>query len=549
MIGLIGTNNETKIQGFIELEKINKKDNTRVVYKNTITNGGKQFLLAKSAATMLNMSADVFGEVVCSNMIAKTGANTNYIPSARQARKDRDINNVLLNLDENTLAGLGVSTSFVNIWDNTFENKDKVVGYANSDLNPTADGKEGIIDFCKGDYMVDPFTICKRWKYPEGVGTGKINCIGMMPGSILDNPGGDGIKFSKCIDKINTQYQNYTNMSKSFLIPGIPGYTANNEILLNFNKDGVNKWKYNIGTGEIVQVPDTDNFFVPSVQDSMILVDMQYIDNFLYTLELMQYSGRYDSVVVKVYDPVNGMAKVSEFNCAYINIYEYKTKASIFKVNNDLYISAISSVENTSEMNKLWKLTKGANGYATGATAYKDFSQLGIVVPAGLNILHISIGKYGDNYVLFNSIKLYDSLSSSKTAVGNKLIGCKMVGYVFTDITDPFNTIIDMIPGITPNEVLFATNSVKGTLRVGFDKYNSTSYFGDYYDLEQGKTIVMNNSSLTNKETITSDTTKDGVFLTLDKWWTNIFSFVKLNTPIEKTDTDILYVSYGYKIV
>ena len=170
-------------------------------------------------------------------------------------------------------------------------------------------------------------------------------------------------------------------------------------------------------------------------------------------------------------------------------------------------------------------------------------------MPGGFNIANIGIGKYGDNYVLYTYVKLYDNIGTSKTIETAANTGCKCVGYVFTDITDPFNSIIDMIPGITPNEVLFDTNSVKGTLRIGFDKYNTSSYNGDVYDIAQGRAIVMNNKSTTNKTTVTVNTLQEGLYLTLDKWWTNIFSFVKLNTPIEVTSEDLLFVSYGYKIV
>lgn len=548
----VETNNGVHLQGFIEIEKVNKKDNSKVVYKNTITNGGKQFLLSKSAGAMLNMSADIFGQTVVSNLITKTGINGNYAIPVRQSRKDRDITNVLLNLDENTLNSLGVSTSFVNIWNSNFTDKDKVVGYASSDLSPTGDGKEGFLDYCKGEYLVDPFTVCKRWKYDENTANGKVNCIAIMPGSILDNPGGDGIKFSKCIDKINTQADTYLSMSKGFLIPGIPGYTSNNEILLNFSRDNINKWRYNIGTGEITSVPDTDNFWVydnSNAYTAVIMTDMQYIDNFLYVLEILPYGSRYDNVAVKVFDPANGMNQVASFNCAYAANYEYKVKASIFKVGNDIYISATNYDTAGTDVNKLWKLNKGSGGYATSATAYKDFSTLGITVPNGLKLSNIGIGRYGDNFVLFNSVKLYDNIGTSKAVVQAGTIGCKCVGYIFTDITNPFGTIIDMIPGITPNEVLFATNSVKGTLRIGFDKYNTSQYFGSDYDLEQGKTVVMNNKSATNTATITANTTTEGLYLTLDKWWTNIISFVKLNTPIDITSEDLLFVSYGYKIV
>lgn len=549
----IGVSNGTMIQGFIEIEKISTKDNVKTHYKNTITNGGKQFLLAKSAAQMITMSPSVFGDVVCSNMISVVAGNSYNSLLARKAAKNRDINNVLLNLSDDVLNSLGASTSFVNIWDETMSNADKVVGYASSDLNPTKDGKEGLIDYCLGEYMVDPYTVAKRWKYPEGVATGTINCIAMMPGTVLNDNSGDGVKFSKCIDHINTQYTNYANMSTGFLIPGIPGYTSNNEVLLNFKKDNVSRWKYNIGTGEISQVPDNEPFFIPTM-GSYIITDMQYIDGYLYVVGLNSMEGSNNIIQVYVYDVANSMTRVSNFNIGSATSNEYRIKASIFKVGSDLYISEVNSTYSANyNPYKLHKLTIGSSGYATGVSNnYTDFSSL-FTLPEGLNKNYVGIGKYGDNYILYNYIRVYNNLTDSKSYINGEYTGRKCVGYVFTDISNPVGTIIDMIPGVTPNEILFANTSVKGTLRVGYDKYNNGANTYLAYDTAQGKTMVMNNLSKSNNgsnsTTITVNTVEVGVYLTLDKWWTNIMSLVKLTTPIEKTDTDIIYVSYGYKIV
>lgn len=543
----------THIQGFIEIEKINKKDHTREVYKNTITNGGKQFLLDKSAALMLGIGGDAFGMTGCSNTIAKTGTSDSSSKAGRISRSDRDITNVLLNLNENVLNGLGASTSFINVFDSGMNLPEKVIGYANNNIVATADNKEGTMDYCKGEYMVDPFTVCKRWKYAEGVASGTINAIAMMPGSCVHNNSGDGLKFSKCIDKVNTQHTNFASLSTGFLIPGVPGYTSNNEILLNFNRDSNARWKYNIGTGEIESVPETDNFFIPSVSGT--IVDMQMIDNYLYVLSLnTPGTGRYESVNVYVYDPANSMNKVAEFYCSYDSGYEYFMKASVFKVSSDIYVSAVSAAHVTGNNNaKLWKLNKASgDGYASSAgSPQRNFSLIGLTVPSGMNINQVGIGQYNGNYVLYNAVKYYNNVSSNKQLVDGNRYGYKMVGYVFTDLSDPAGSIIDMIDGITPNEILFAAGSNAGTLRVGYDKFNTyyEDYFGNVYDMVDDKHIVMNNSANTNESDITLNTQTAGVYLTLDKWWTNVMSFVKLNTPITKTDSDIIYVSYGYKIV
>lgn len=546
----------THLQGFIEIEKINKKDHTREIYKNTITNAGKQFLLDKSASLMLGMAADVFGMTACSNALTKLSVESGTAVAGRNARSDRDITNVLLNLDENILTGLGASTTYINVFDANLESASKLVGYANNNVVPTGDTKEGNIDFSKGEYLVDPYTICKRWKYAEGIATGTINCVAMMPASCVKQNNGDGVKFSKCIDQINTQYTNYLNMSTGFLIPGIPGYTANNEILLNFNRDGNARWKYNIGTGEITSVPITDNFFIPTAaaaaEGYSDIVDMQYIDNYLYVISL-QVGTSTPVIHVDVYDPANAMNKVANFNCNTKSSSEYEIKASIFKVGSTLYISTISDIHTSkATVSKLWSLNKsGSNGYASSASAAQtDFSSIGLTIPSGLDIRFTGLGSYNGNYILYNLVQMYNNVSASKTNVSSSYLGYKMTGIVFTDLSDPIGSAVDMIDGINPNEIMFSAGSVAGTLRIGFDKFNQAgTNFGLCYDLVDDKHIIMNNTSNTNIATVTVDTTKDGVYLSLDKWWTNVISFVKLNTPITKTDTDIIYVSYGYKIV
>lgn len=544
-------NNGVTIQGFIEYELVSTKDNIKRVYKNTITNAGKQLFLSKSAGDMLGGNPNMFGDTLVSQMFlkhgVKYGSNSYEGFTGRYGRSDRDITNVLLNLDENVLAGLGGGTSFINPWNGEFTENTHIVGYANTNINPVTDGKEGVPVDCKGEYLVDPFTLAKRWKYAEGVATGSINCIGMMPASVVKQYNGDGLKFSKLIDQVNFQATNYVGMSTGFLIPGVPGYTSNNEVLLNFERDGNSKWKYNIGTGEITAVPSTDNFWVYTGSNTC---DMQYIDGYLYVLEC-SYSTSTQYIYLKVYDPANGMNEVKSLSLPYKNSgAEYKTSAKIFKYADSLYVSVISDFNPsaTIALTKLIKL-KLTNGIVSGTdgSVMSDFSSIG-TLPSGLDLNRCMIGRYGENYVLFNMVKTYSNLNST-TPEEAALHGRKMVGYVFTNMENIGGSIIDMIPGLTPNEVLFSSGSYKGTLRVGFDYYNtSTPAYSLNYDMSDSNMVVMNNNNKDNNNSI-FDRKKVGVYMTLDKWWTNIISFAKLNTPIEKTDTDILYVSYGYKIV
>ena len=112
----------------------------------------------------------------------------------------------------------------INLFDSTgVIDGTKVLGYASSNVLPTANGKEGIIDYCKDEYMADGYTVCERWKYPEGVATGTIDTIAMAPAGWKAGQGLGGQRFSKCIDKVNMQQGTFVTRSTQFCPPGIAG--------------------------------------------------------------------------------------------------------------------------------------------------------------------------------------------------------------------------------------------------------------------------------------------------------------------------------------
>lgn len=529
-----------KLQGFVEIELISTKDNVRRTYKNTITKGGKQYLLDKSAGRMLEMAADAFGMSVCSNVLAKVGTNEQYPISGGQNFQNRAITNVLLNLgDEAT--GLSETSTYINVFDSTLTTASKVVGYANNNVVPTSNGKEGAIDYTKGEYVIDPYTVCKRWKYDAGVATGTIDTIAMMPASCIKTNNGDGVQFSKCLDKINQQYANYTSMSTGFLPPGIPGYTANDEILLNYTQDGKSKHKFNLTTGVVTDLEDTDPFFVigNGLNGMSDVYDIKLIGQYLYVLDLFkgQMSGN-DAPRVTVYDTAASMAQKAQFKCNYKVTYEYYRSAKFLYYNNILYVTTYSD-RVVAGRAKLWTLSKGANAWFSSAgTADTSFEAI-CTIPSSMIADYVAFGNYGSNYIMY-------VLSRLDGVTDYKYTGYKAIGYVFTSMADIGGTIVDIVDGINPNSICYSAGTNLGWLRIGFDLYNTNfaSRFGNTYDYTDKTKIVNNNST-----EVTMNTQAAGVFWTADKWWTNVISFVKLQTPIVKQDTDIMYVSYGYRVV
>lgn len=549
----VSSGNGIKIQGFINIELINKKDKIKRTYKNTITTAGKQFLLSKSAGRMLSIAADTFGMMMASNVINKEGfGNTGYAYTNSNA--NRSLTNVLLNLGA-AADSLTANSTLINVWDNNLAEASKLVGYANNNIVATQDGKEGTIDYCKGEYVIDANTVCERWKYPEGVATGTIDTIAMMPASMVKFNRGDGINIGKCIDRVNTQYTNFGSLSTGFLMPGVNGYTANDEILLNFSQDGVSKWKFNLTTGEVTQVKDTDKFFVlpmsvnPSIsRPYYYITDALVIGNYLYTLSLGQIGNSRPNIIV--HDLNDNMNIVANFTCNYKSSNDIYHNAKFLKLGNDLYVTtwATGTVTESNIPAKLWKLNSNGTYFNSAGEYYVDFSSIGFNAPSGINLNYIGLGNYGSSYVMFVGSNYTEYMST--TNIQSNIHGYKSVGYVFTDLNNPLGTVTDVICGVNPGSILFSAGSNKGMLRLGFDILAyQPFYFGSCYDYTECNKKVANNSDNGNMDNKYMTLSIKGVIYTPDKSWTNVISFVKLNSPIVKGDDDIMYVSYGYKVV
>lgn len=566
-----------KIEGFLNIDIINKKNNVHKVYKNTITNAGKQYFLDKCAGNLLRIAADTFGMTAGLSAISTVGSSSETPFPGRTSRADSCLTNVLLNLGDeaNSLTG---STTFINVYDENMDEASKVVGYANSNITPTVDGKEGSIDYCKGEYVIDPYTVCERWKYPEGVASGTIDTIAMMPGACVKTKFGHGLCMFKCLDKINKQYTNFTRQSDGFLIPGVAGFTGNDEILLNFEQDGNSRWKFSLTTGEITAVPAGDNFFVVLAFDewaassAYYLYDMYYDNGYLYVLR-GQYapnggSGYYGAYLhVFVYNMTSGGVLVTNYalnapSGGNNQREQYISGAKFLKVSSSLYVTTWSYNIRTDgydpssqKVAKLWKLSSsGAYFDNVEGTAQSDFSSIGFNLPSGLKIYDVGLGSYGTSYIMYMSCRLNNISDSTNT-------GKLSFGIVFTSLSDPIGSATGALYGLGMYSVAFSAGSNRGILKIGAfndsspDDTTGTEYFNNYYDVSSALKMIENN---TNPETDSSSYFETGekvscvgygVWLSLDGWSSNVLSFVKLNTPIEKGDDDIMYVSYGYKVV
>lgn len=531
--------NSTRIEGFVDLKLVRNGGKTVIHQHNTITNAGKQLLLDKGAASALCMSPSVYGQLYTLDPITHLGINGREYNSIRSAQSVRDLTNVLLNLEDNT--GLSSNTTFVNTNDSSFSpNNNVIIGYANNNINPPSNNKEGSIDYTPAEYLVDGYSIAKRWVYPAGVGSGTINTIAMMPKSVISTPYGYGIRSIKCLDRVNKQNTNFVSFTNGILPPGVPNYTSANEILLNFNQDGSDKHKYNISTGEMTNLTDSDPFFTPT-GNGYVITDYYVEGNYLY---YVVPEGRYQYVYVYDISVTPTPTLVTSFTTN-VNGQVYFTK--FLKFNDKLYLSSAYytyPTETNQGSYKLLELNKGSEQYYNSYGAgYNDFKQIGLNIPDSINISRIAIGNFGSVYAVYISNDTA-YVSDSEPSQNNYTFNA----YIFSDLTniDPSRA-TDCIPMLSIKSILFNTSSSYGVVQIGIYGNSNTNNSYEYVCSEP--TAILNICNNTNSSLTINELTNQGCFISTAGWWSNCMSFVKLEQPIEKSDTDVLYVTYGYKVV
>ena len=502
-----------RLQGFIEIELINEKEHYTKTYKNTITKGGKQFLLGHSAAKMLGMSASMRGNAMINSGLVNDYINTYSCDT--EYNQTYCLTNLLLFLD--TLqAGLTESSTWINLFDSTgVISGTKVLGYASNNISPTANGKEGRVDYCKDEYMADGYTVCERWKYPEGVATGTIDTIAMAPAGWKTGKGLGGQRFSKCLDRVNTQEATFTAKSTQFCPPGITGFTSNDEILLNYGQDSITQHKYTISTGAPTDNPTTWFVFPAGT------TDVVKIGNYIYSI-----IGTSGQVYVWL---ASNMSQVTYFSPQYFSIsYPYNYRL-VVDASNNLWISCMNGITGATSDRIFGKCTSNGtyfNAASTSGNFYTDFSQV-FTIPTGWSQYDVNFGMCGSNYVMYLRQNNQDYRDN-----------CVYTAILFTNPTNIIGSIVDIIPEVYNTSALFAAGTIYGVIDMG---YPTKSY--NYLDSSTKNRRIVNNSGTKYIDC------SAGCYLTLNGWYSTLLSFVKLTTPVVKSDTDIMYVSYGYKVV
>ena len=223
------------------------------------------------------------------------------------------------------------------------------------------------------------------------------------------------------------------------------------------------------------------------------------------------------------------MTQVTTFSATKFTISNPYNYRLVVDTSNNLWISCMPRATGITSGKIFGKCTSNGtyfNAASTSGNFYTDFSQV-FTIPTGWSQYDINFGMCGSNYVM------YLRQNNQKYQYN-----CVYTAVLFTNPADILGSIVDIIPEVYNTSSLFAAGTIYGVIDMG---YPTRSF--NYLDSDTKNRQIVNNSGTTYIDC------SSGCYLTLNGWYSTLLSFVKLQTPIVKQDTDIMYVSYGYRVV
>ena len=362
----------------------------------------------------------------------------------------------------------------------------KLIGHANV-KRTTSSPKEGVIDRVHPDFMLDPTASVQRWRFDNTQANGTFNKICIGAG--VYNDVGNGFSIAKGLIPTDIQAFGGVNiLTGMYIRPSVTGITSATEILLSTAEyAGNNKANavYDFATGKLTMLAQDDPRALISLGDGNC--PQAFYNNVL-------YYQRQDTLYA--YDVVN------------------KTETTISNCRDKLWVDG----------NMLYFAYSGDQIMAYNM----DTKSWGTTIS-------ISSQTFTSKYFTNTSPSyVFNDTSLGKAVNGNFVLvpthegsTCKYA-IEFTDI----NNIEASIVGFRP----MAGSAVE--YQIGTKAINLWKANGD--DLQFVGIEGFSNATANRK---------DYGMRFSEQWFGDLISFVELSSPVTKTENDVLYVSYGYRLI
>jgi len=371
---------------------------------------------------------------------------------------------------------LSVDSTLPPIYDNTGVIESKVVGVGTNRLSPlTSDSKSGYLINPKKEHLVNKFVIpkCYRWDADYGNGTHNIRC------EVLGNPAFVAKNITPQV-AINT---GAVTGAVSMLRPGVPGLTANKEILVGEPGGLVARYKIIIegdGAYPVLLAPDDVCYDVPlgDVNANQVVVgNMVY---FLRGKTLYSYN-----------------AVTKELKSASVTSNDNSGLAT-----DGTYIYTVWGY--SSSVIRLYK-------YNLTTLANESYITITDKLPFAADRYNTRLGMVGDEFCIYSS-------------AANIFVR-------FSDILDPKGSETSRTKDIGCNNLngyIINGKVYKFILGIGSNIYRPSD--------DTGANVALNYIVYS-------------IFMTREDWWGTLLSYVELDEPVTKDNTNFLEIAYseGYK--
>lgn len=405
---------------------------------------------------------------------------------------------VLLNITE-PQTPYDHTLDFIDIIDHTTGDADttKITGYSVG-RRTSAFAKEGILETKSSpDFMAPLNQVVNTFMFDLDKAIGSFNYIAIMP-----NPMQNAIKPLGFTFKMISDYDIRSSATDSFrrgyLMPGIKDthgnvLTPDNTILTFENVNGTNKWFYNILTGEKTAVQPEDaayNFNPANMNTDDGFGQQLVVGDYLYILQ-PSYNRLYK------YNIADG-SQVSNISLSATSYAYYKF---MYYDGTNIIVTSYANSSSTSYYGRV--ATINLTNFTASYTNMESYAGLG-GLPTSWNKRRIAFNKVGNDYIVYN----------------DELGGC----VVCSSLSDVMGTI-------------------KGVCDLPLNTYQLTDNSVVVIDQLQLPAVIIGAKS--SSETTTYNFNPYSVCVAPFKY-TNFWSLYKPDQAYTKTDSQKLFVDYGY---
>lgn len=528
---------------------------------NMISNGGLAGVMGEAMRGLLGASQCPGGSYrtrtsMWGDVIAYSKTTSGYYMNKKIARKDRALSCALLGLNDNAYLDLDSRKGFLPLLASTGKvDSDKVRALAN--LGAVAAAKVGVSEKMNDASIIDVSRVGNKFDFPGGTGTGNISGVAMIPASWEPDkvPYGGLLSFKR-MDDFYGMTDRITGATKA-VAPGLDGlglavrmkYTTEDMVVSHIR---------DLSTGELTDGSASD--WYPDDGFQAFYDDGTYIyaGKVITTAAIRPQIKRYlksDKTSTNTYDMPLATDQMGNATFVWEAFY------GCFELNGVTHMW-VAGYDYQNQTNVAFVRNASGNVYSrfTDKTTLATWlsSNYGITMPSDwisdTSIFGILPGKLG-SYTYLRVLKSYESAPSAATKFYSD-------AYVFSDGANVISSLVDLIPMLSNNDVIWTASGKIGVLEMGYagigkaetfvgnsSTQNTEGYTSGTFSVsdtnyagESNYPVIIDNGTEYYAEAFNTD----GCWIAMNGMWSAWLSVKQLEEDVNKSESTDIKVEYDY---